>query len=421
MTQTLLIAPGVTLRCCRDHRFKQGRLSLQLVRPMCREEASLNVLLPMVLLRGTAKHPDIRSVTMHLDDLYGATVGALVRRIGDLQTTGFTCGFTEDRFALSGDEILRPVVDFLRELLLDPRTDNGLFCREIVESEKANLIADLEAQRNDKAGYAAGELMKTMCRADSFSVSRLGEKETVAAITAEALYRHYRQILRTSPVEIFYVGAAEPQQVAALVKRIFEGLDRAPETMAPQTPFRDAGPIHTRQAQQISQSRLCLGYVTPITNSSPGFAAMQVLNTVLGAGMTSKLFQIVREKMSLCYSIGSVYYGSKGIVTVSAGIDADKEDTVRAEVENQLEECRRGRITDAELTAAKEAVLSSLRGVLDSPGAIEGFFSTSALSGLGLSLPAYREAVAAVTAEAVAAAARTLRYHSSFFLEGVAR
>ena len=421
MTHTFTIAPGVVLRCRQDRRFKQGRLTVQLVRPMAREEASLNALLPMVLLRGTARHPDLRSITRRLDDLYGATAGDLVRRIGDWQTTGFGCAFTEDRFALAGDKILAPTVEFLRELLLEPRLEEGVFCREFVETEKHNLICELEAQRNDKGSYAAGELIKTMCRGDSFAIPRLGEKEWAEKIIAEELYRHYKRILKESPVEIFYVGAADPGEVAAVFAPVFEKMDRAPASLAAQTPFCDAGPGHRRERQQIAQSRLCLGYVTPITNRTPEFAAMQVMNTLFGAGMTSKLFQNIREKMSLCYSIGSGYYGSKGILTVSAGIDADKETVVRTEVERQLEDCRRGRITENELEAAREAVLSSLRGVTDSPGAMESFFSVGALSGLCFTLPQYRAAVEAVTAEDVAAAAQSLRYHSSFFLEGVSQ
>lgn len=421
MIETLSICPGVTLRCYQDHRFKQGRISLQLVRPMCREEVALNALVPMVLLRGTRKHPDLRAITMHLDDLYGATVGDLVRRIGDYQTTGFYCGFTEDRFAMTGDAILAPVVEFLGEILLQPKLEDGIFCQEIVQSEKRNLICDLEAQRNDKASYASGELIKVLCRGDSFAIPRLGEKELVAPVTAEGLYQHYQKILREAPVEIFYVGAAEPEQIAGLLKPLFDSIDRHVSPLPPQTALHAAGTDHIRQEMDISQSRLCLGYVTPITNRTADFAAMQVMNTVLGSGMTSKLFQNIREKMSLCYSIGSGYYGSKGILTVSAGIDADKEEIVRSQVEKQLDDCRNGCISEEELQAAREAVLSSLRGVLDSPGAIEGFFATSALSGLGLSLPEYRAAVERVTREDVAAAAGSLRSCASFFLKGVAR
>lgn len=421
MIQTLTLSTGVTLRCYTDQRFKQGRLSLQLVRPMCREEAAMNALLPMVLLRGTARYPDLRAITMRLDDLYGASVGDLVRRVGDYQTTGLYCGFAEDRFAMAGDEILAPVVALLGELLLDPVLESGVFREEYVQSEKRNLICDIEAQRNDKTAYAGTQLLKTMCREDPFAIPRLGEREQVEAITAQGLYEHYRRILRESRIELFYVGSAPTQRIAELVMGLIGRIDRCYVNLPPQSVFHDAGPVHNRQEMDIAQSRLCMGFVTSITNRDREFAAMQVLNTVLGAGMTSKLFLRIREEMSLCYSIGSGYYGSKGIITVSAGIDADKEDVVRREVLAQLAACAQGDITPQELAAARAAVLSSLRSVTDSPGTIEGYFATAALSGLWLDLSQYRQAVTAVTGEDVRAAAETVRYHSSFFLKGVSQ
>ena len=97
MIQTFELMPGITLRCFPDDRFKQSALSVQFLRPMCREEAALNALLPAVLLRGCESCPDLRDITLRLDDLYGASVGALVRRVGDYQTTGLHCGFIDDR------------------------------------------------------------------------------------------------------------------------------------------------------------------------------------------------------------------------------------------------------------------------------------------------------------------------------------
>ena len=103
MIETITLSPNVTLRCCRDPRFKQGCLSFQLVRPMAAEEAAKNALLPAVLLRGTNAHPNLRAITNRLDELYGAAVSPLVRRVGDYQTVGLFCGFMDDRFALPGD------------------------------------------------------------------------------------------------------------------------------------------------------------------------------------------------------------------------------------------------------------------------------------------------------------------------------
>ena len=205
MIETISLLPGVTLRTCRDSRFKQGCLSFQLVRQMKAEEAALNALLPSVLLRGTRRCPDLRSITDYLDELYGASVSALVRRVGDYQTTGVYCGFMDDRFALPGDRVLRPMMGFLEELLLDSPLENGAFLPSFVESEKKNLIATIESELNDKRAYSMSRLLRILCREDTFGVPRMGEAEAVARITPEGLYAHYQEILRRSPVEIFYV------------------------------------------------------------------------------------------------------------------------------------------------------------------------------------------------------------------------
>ncbi len=421
MIETLTLFPGVNLRCYTDSRFKQGCLSFQLLRPMADGEAAKNALLPAVLLRGTQKHPNIRAITDRLDDLYGASAGALVRRIGDYQTTGLHLGFMEDRFALAGDKIFEPMVNFLRELLFQPVLEENGFCQEFVAGEKKNLIATIESERNDKQAYASAQLLKAMCRADSFGVPRLGTRETVAEITAEELYRHYQSILKTSPIELFYVGSAKAEQVAALVKPLLEGLERQYVPLPEQTGFHDVSGVELEEQMDIAQGKMAMGFVTEITNTDARFAAMQVLNTLFGGGMTSKLFMQVREQMSLCYSIGSGYYGSKGIMTVNAGIDTDKKMLVRQEILKQLEACQRGDFTEGELVSSKAAIISSLQGITDSPGAIENYYGTALLSGLGLTAAEYIAAVEQVTAEQVQAAARTVSFHSSFFLKGVAQ
>ena len=419
MIQVIELLPGITLRCCRAEKFKQGCLSFQFLRPMAADEAALNALIPAILLRGTEKHPDLRSITEALDDLYGASVGTLVRRIGDYQTAGLYCGFIEDRYALEGDEILKPMIDLLLELLLTPVTRDGAFSHEYTEGEKRNLIAAIESERNDKRAYAAAQMLRKMCAADSFGIPRLGERAQVEAITAQTAWAHYEKLLRESPVEVFYVGTAEAETVAGLLRAGLSGLDRSPMTLPAQTPFQDAGGGDYTEEMEVTQGKLSMGFTTPITNRCAEFGAMQVFNTLFGAGMTSKLFMNVREKMSLCYSIGSGYYGSKGILTVSAGIDSAKEPVVREEILNQLRQCQAGNITADELNAAKEAILSGLRGAYDSPGAIEGYESTAAIGGLLWSVEEYYRAVEAVTVEAVTAAANTVRLHTVFFLKGV--
>ena len=419
MIHTFELFPGVTLRCYPDDRFKHSCLSLQLVRPMCREEAAFNALLPAVLLRGCGSCPDLRDITLRLDDLYGASVGTLVRRVGDYQTTGFFASFVEDRYAMEGDAVLAPMVAFLGELLLDPVLEEGVFLRDFVEGEKKNLISTIESQLNDKRAYAMEQMMRRMCKEDTFGLSRLGEKEDVAAITPETLFDHYQKILGTSRIDVFYVGSAPAQQVADLVKALLGDIPRNYVNLPEQTGFHTCPGGSYEEQMEVSQGKLCMGFTSPVTIRDEGFVAMQLLNMIFGGGMTSKLFMHIREKLSLCYAIGSGYHGAKGIFSVSAGIDSGKKDQVQEEILKQLEACRRGEISQEELNAAKQALRASLLSTPDAPASLEGYYASAALSGLLLTPEAYITAVEQVTVEQVAEAARLLELHTVYFLKGV--
>ena len=418
MIKTIELFPGVTLRCCRDDRFKQNVLSLQFLRPMCREEASLNALLPAVLLRGCKSCPDMRSVTLKLDDLYGASIGALVRRTGDIQSTGLSCGFIDDRFTLEGDALLAPMMAFLEEILLDPVTADGVFSPEYVASEKQNLIWTLESQRNDKRAYAGNQLLKQLCKEDSYGIPRLGEIADVEAITPESLYAHYRKVLEESPVHVFFVGSMDPEAVADALRPMLSRLAKQPMTLPSQTGLKPGDYCEREEVLDVAQGKLCMGYVTPITLRDPRYAAVQVCNTIFGAGMTSKLFMQVREKMSLCYDIGSGFHGSKGIMTVSAGIEFEKKDIVLQEVKHQLQQILDGNVSREEMAAAKESLLSMLRSYHDSPSAIEGYYASAAISGIGMDTARFMAAVEAVELSDVISAAKTLQLQAVYFLKG---
>ena len=418
MIGTITLLPGVTFRYFRDARFKQGCISIQFIRPMHKDEAAMNALIPAILMRGCDGAEDLRAITLKLDDLYGASLGSIVRRIGDYHATGLYASFISDRFALEGDTILAPMVDFLRQLLFCPVTENGAFSASFTESEKKNLISAIESQKNNKRAYALTRTYAHMCKDDTMGIPRLGNVEDVKAITPQSAYAHYLKVLKESPVEIFYVGEA-PEQAAALLKAVFADRDRAPVEMAPQTALRSCNAGYVTETMDVAQGRLVMGFTTPVTTRSGDYAAMQVCNALFGGGMTSKLFMNVREKLSLCYDVGSSFTGTKGMLLVTSGIDFAKEEEAKAEILRQLEAVQAGDFTEAELQAAKESLSSSLRGLHDSPSAIENYYIVAALNGLNLLPEDYLARVAAVTPGQVAEAAKSLTLDTVYFLKGV--
>lgn len=417
MLTTIRLPGDITLHTCRDTRFKQGCLSIQFLLPLCREEAGLNALIPAILLRGSGQYPDIQAITAGLDDLYGSGIGVLSRKYRSVYGTGFYLSFLEDRFAMDGEQVLFPLLDMAEDLLLHP-VGEGCFRPDFVESEKQNLIAAIESRKNNKAAYAMQQLINHMCGADPSGTPRLGTVKTVSAITPESAWNHYRKLLLSAPISVFYVGSMEPEVLSGKIEAMFASLHRETVTLPEAAPFCRTEEMNRTEKQILAQSQLCMGFLTDITLEHPLYPAAQLLNILYGSGMTSKLFLQVREKQSLCYSIQSVYTAGTGIITVDAGIDAANREKTQQEILHQLEKCCRGEITDEEITAARQSFRAGLESIMDSPSALEGYYTSAIQNGLDLDPRARIDRMDTVTREEIMAAARSIRLHSTFYLEG---
>ena len=349
MIETIELAAGVTLLAVQTEKFKSGCFSFNLMRPHTKAAAPLDALLPSVLLRGSERWPDMRAISMRLDELYGATLGTLVRLRGETKLTGFYADFIEEAFLPQGEAVFAPMVEFFRDILFHPALENGLLNARYVESEKQNLIHAIESAQNDKRVYAAMRMRRIMCEGEAASIPRLGYAEDVAAITPEALTAHWRTVLRTAPIMLFYAGRRTPQEAAALFRPLFDGLERDPVSPPPTVVRRSAETVReVTESMDVTQGKLVIGMRTGITASDPDYPALVLLNSVYGSGVTSKLFVNVREKRSLCYYASSAVEKFKGLMIVSSGISFDQYETARDAILAERDACRRGEITPEE-------------------------------------------------------------------------
>lgn len=419
MNKRMKLLPGVYLRAVQTDKFKTGCMSINFLRPLCREEAAKNALLPAVLLRGTRNYPDIMHISKMLDERYGATVGTLVRKKGEVHSWGFYADFIEDKYTLDGENVFASVCAFLRELLFDPVLEQGVFARSFVEGEKINLANTIAAEINDKRTYAVVRLLRTMCADEQSAVPRLGDRESVEAITPESLWEHYTDVLGTSPVELFYMGSKTPEEVAQVMTQMLEGLPRREPVQVYTEVIRQAGTVkEIAEAMDVTQGKLSIGFRTGCTCQDPEYPALQLLNAVYGSGVTSKLFQNVREKMSLCYYASSSMEKYKGLMVVSSGIEFDKYEVAKQEILHQLEDCRQGNITSDELEQARSYLISAYRIAKDRPGSLDDFYLGQMIAGLDETMDDQIEALRWVTLDDVVAAARRITLDTIYFLKG---
>lgn len=417
MNNRFEILPNVFLTVVQTEKFKTGCCSINLLRPMAREEASANALIPSVLLRASEKYPSITDISARLDEMYGASVGTLVRKKGEVQTVGLFADFVEDR--LAGAPVFSDVVSFMGEILLRPLTRNGCFLQEIVESEKQNLSNAIESRINDKRTYVCSQMIRMMCENEIYGIPRLGELEDVQKLDAQKLYAHYRHILAHSQIEIFYMGAQDAKTAGKCFADALKTLERA-ETAAVSTEvIRKASRVRERQeALDITQGKLAIGLRTGCTVTDAEYPALLMLNAVFGAGITSKLFLKVREEMSLCYYASSSLDKWKGVMIVSSGIEFSMFDTAKTEILHQLDECRAGNISDCEFDSAKRYIRSELAAGMDNPSRMDDYYIGNIIAGNDETMQTLSERIAAVTKQDVVAAANRVTLDTVYFLKG---
>ena len=414
--------PGVWLRAVHTDKFKSSYLSVTLLAPLDRETAGPNALIPSVLRRGSAVHPDMESLSAALDELYGGAIEPVVRKKGETQCVGFVASFLDDAYALKGEKILEPAAALLGELLLKPYTQDGHFCPDYTAGEKANLIDRIRAQINDKRTYATQRLTQEMCRYELFGVDKLGDEESVSSLTPEGLWERYQRLLREAQVEVYYCGSAAPERVEEALKAALAGLPVNPDRLDPDCEVRvTAGPepILVEEAMDVTQGKLSLGFRTGgQTCWEKSFPALYLAVAVYGGTTLSKLFMNVREKLSLCYYASATLEKMKGLVLVSSGIEFDKYETAKDEILAQLEAVRRGEMEDWELEGSRRTLIGMCHATLDDQGRQEEFWLGQAAAGLEYGPEELAARLEQVTREEVAQAAQCLELDTVYLLKG---
>ncbi len=413
------LAPGIRLHAIQTDRFKTGCFSVNFIQPLKKETASVNALLPSVLLRGCSAYPDMTAISSRLDQLYGASIGTLVRKKGEVQTVGLYADFLEDRFC--EEPIFRSMMEFVCQLLSEPCMEQDGFVEAYTEGERQNLTNAIESLINDKRSYARVQMLKHMCAGEAFSVPRLGDAQTLCGVSGKSLYERYGQLLKESEIQFFYLGRQSCEDVAEALKPLLSFLPSSKRVhVTPAAPGRM--PDTTRfveEALNVTQGKLSIGLRTDIRAGDPEYPALMVANAIFGGGMNSKLFLKIREEQSLCYYASSVLDKFKGIMFVDSGIEFGNYQVALDGILGQLRCCQNGEITAEELEAARTFLTTSLRVAMDSPGRLDDYTIGQAIAGLDSTMEDLRKQIASVTMEQVVEAAGTLKTDTVYFLKGV--
>ncbi len=416
--RTKRICDGVDLRILENTKFKTNTLSLFFHIPLRRETVTMAALLPSVLKRGSQKYPKLSHMARHLADLYSASCSAGVRMKGDGEVLYITMEYIADTYI--GENLTAQVLDFLKEFVFSPKVENEGFMPEYVESEKENLRESILGLINDKKEYADVKCREAMFDGEGYGMFEAGYVEDLEGITPEKLYGFYQEIIKTAKVDIF-LGGTVTKEVEEQVESVL-GSVLAPRTAGyPKTEpavSKRNQPERIVEEMQASQSKLSMGLCCGVNPTEREYYALMLGSCIFGGSPFSKLFNNVREKLSLAYYAAARTDRLKSVMMISSGIQTENFQAAYDEIMVQLNKMKQGEIEDAELTAAKKYLENGLRSMEDSLRAKEDYYLSQAILGQEQSLEELLSCLGQVTKEEIVAVMQKVTLDTVYFLKG---
>ncbi len=411
------IADSINLYVIKETKYKTVLANTYVHRNLKREEVTYNSLLAKVLKTATAKYSSLLDLSTYAETLYGCGFDIGITKRANIQSIVSQVSFLNQRY--SDETILNDSLTLMLDMLFEPYVTDGSFYTEYVANQKKNLADDIDSLINDKRAYASVRCIEEMCKGEQNAIVEIGYKEDLDGINEKTLYDHYKSIIFTSPIDIFLVGDVDVIKVISFLKEYFSKYKFDINQVNMEYSNKPvSAEKYIEENMTINQGKLAMGLRTGITLDNPMYYALLTGNSIFGSGAHSKLFNNVREKLSLCYYAYSRLDKYNGIMMIGSGIEFKNFQKTRDAIENELNAVKNGDFTDEELLVAKEYIISSFSSYEDSPGLLIDYYMGMTFSDDFPTLSMVCEKVREVSRDAVLKAFESVKVDTVYFLNG---
>ncbi|CBN59041.1 MULTISPECIES: M16 family metallopeptidase [Kamptonema] len=302
--------------------------------------AGLSHLLAAVLTKGTEK-------------LSSQEIAECVESVG----ARLSADASSDYFLLSLKTVSADFAEILElagQLLRSPT-----FPESEVDLERRIAMQAIRSQLEQPFAIAFEQLREVMYEDHPYAFSTLGTEATISQVSRADIQNYHQTYFRPDNVVISLAGRIKAEEAIALVTKVF-GDWQAPATPLPTLSVApiSTNPRLTVTPQETQQSVVMLGYLTPEVNH-PDYAAMKLLSTYLGNGLSSRLFVELREKRGLAYDVSALYptrIDSSQFV-VYMGTAPENSAIALEGLQSEVERLAAAPLTSEELQACKNKML----------------------------------------------------------------
>ena len=336
-----------------------------------------------VLFRGTQKRPTSRDISEAIEGVGGVLNGGT-----DRESTVYWCKVARPHFEMA--------LDVLSDMLLNSR-----FEAEDIEKERQVIIEEINMSYDSPSSKVGLIIEKLLWPADPLGRDIAGTKQSVSCIRRTDLLEYIRKQYIPAKTVVSIAGNVEYKEAVAAVKKCLGGWT-GPGQRPGHRGFREHAAARVGiETRDIEQTHICLA-LPGLSLFDPQRFTLDMMNVILGEGMSSRLFSEVRDKLGLAYSVQSYvdHLRDAGSLIVYAGVDTSKARLALLAIIKELMRFKREPISPAELTKAKEMSKGQLALRLEDSRHVAGWLGgQETLTGRILTLDDVNTLVDSVSAE----------------------
>lgn len=358
-------------------KFKDLIVSVRFSYPNIEPYVTLSNLLTYIITDRSEEYPTKQDMSLKMDELFGLSLNAKTSSLGYAHTLEIRIKTLNERY--TDFPHLKASTEFLFSSIKYP-----LFNEITFNEAKINLESTLK-RIQDKPSYLG--LLKAcegIGKDTPLQTFSQGNLDVLKEVQLEDLVNFHNKIVNEIKPDILIMGDIDSKSR----RNIYSILDFKGELINQKTCYKFEAKHHFRSTIQknVDQSTLTQLYTTNVEYSDSNYFALRVLIIMLGQLPNSLLFQEVREKRSLCYSISAGSFNFDGIMTIQTGIEYSKKELVETLIEEQIIKLKKGQFSLKLMQIAKKMFVNGLESLEDDQNAYLGFLFQRSITGNDINL-----------------------------------
>lgn len=395
-------------------RFKTITVSLKFTKKYNREDSVYFKLLERVLpINGTENYKSVNDITKKLESLYNANIGYKFYVTSENMTFETNLRIINPKY--TKEDTYKESFDLFKEILTKPTLKNNQF--KYFDLQKDNLINSILNVKDDLRSYSSLKFQEIFYKGTVYAENNYKNIKLFEDMESKKLYENYKKLFSEFKIDVFVIGEFDEEVLTKYMEELMKGFkskDNYTKDLYTKVKCKES---LVKDKFKESQSSLLIGLnINGLTDEERDYKLI-LYNTILGSMNNSVLFVNVREKNSLCYSIGSTISKFTETMIIRSGISSDSFDDAVRLIKESLEEMKDEKKVDKLLKNAKKTLNIAYNDFYESSNKIIDYYFIREFTILP-SIEERRERVMNLTSKDVTDIAKKVSIGLIYLMEG---